>query len=185
MQVITAPTVEPVSLDEVKQQLNMVADEVQDDVFLSRLIIVARQAAEAITRRAIAEQTIEVSMEAPWNPVAVLELPRPVLRSVVSITVDGSVLVEGSYSVRTDSLVGTVRPVEMWPEGQLMTVRFVAGWTPGETPETIKQWMLVKVADLYAQRESFRQDQGRMSVAAMPRSFIDALLDEYVVPEVI
>lgn len=183
MRVITAPTVEPVSLAEAKRHLNLMTSETDDDAIVTDLISVAREAAEGITHRAIGAQTLEVSVDGPWTASQVFTLPRPPLVSVTSITVDDVELDASEYVVRTDTYLGTVSPVEAWPAGDVMKIRYGAGWSAADTPKSVKQWMLVKIADLYAKRESYTIGQGH-TVSEMPRSFVDSLLDQHIVPVV-
>lgn len=68
LQIVTAPTVEPVSLQEARGYARVDDDFTKDDGLISNLIIAARQDAEKITWRALVTQT--------WKLVAD-RFPRP------------------------------------------------------------------------------------------------------------
>lgn len=68
VQIVTAPVVEPVSLAEAKDHLRVRISD--DDALISALIIAARQAAETITRRAIAQQQWKIVGDRFPSPMA-------------------------------------------------------------------------------------------------------------------
>lgn len=191
LKLITAPTVEPVTLTEVKEQT--VIGFTTDDTLLTRLISVARAEAESITRRSLAPQTLEVVLDT-W-PRWEINLPRGPVTAVSSVKYYDEDAVEQTlstsiYETDLDSIVARVQPRdgEEWPDLATMVnavrVRYTAGWTAATCPVEIKQWILVRVASLYAQRENFLAGSNAPAVAMMPRSFADALLDSYTVLEV-
>lgn len=59
--ILTQPAVEPVTLAEAKAHLRV--DITDDDLLISSMIIAARQAAEAICRRALCTQTIKMVLD--------------------------------------------------------------------------------------------------------------------------
>ena len=64
-----------------------------------------------------------------------------------------------------------------FPQGKtVLTVR--AGYPAERFPEPIRQWMLVRIGTLYEQRESFAVGS---NFNEFGRSFVDCLLDPYVV----
>jgi len=191
LKLITAPTVEPVTLTEVKEQA--VIGVSTDDTLLTRLISVARAEAEGITQRSLAPTTWEVVLDT-W-PSREIRLPRGPVTAVSSVKYydeDGveQTLSASIYETDLDSLVARVQPRdgEEWPDLAVMAnavrVRYTAGWTASAIPVEIKQWILVRVAGLYAQRENFVAGNGAPNVVPMPRNFVDALLDQYTVVEV-
>lgn len=82
----TAPTVEPISLDEAK--LHLKVDGSDDNALITAKIITARQLAEKETKRAFITQTIEMYLD---SAPAEIEVPRPPLQSVDSIKTISSV----------------------------------------------------------------------------------------------
>jgi len=71
--ILTAPTVEPVSLTDMKLYLNV--DYSDSDTFISSLISYARRYAEKITKRALCPQTIQCTIEPPRIPEGELSGP--------------------------------------------------------------------------------------------------------------
>lgn len=191
LKLITAPTVEPVTLTEVKEQA--VIGVTTDDTLLTRLISVARAEAEGITKRSLAPTTWEVVLDT-W-PRWEIRLPRGPVTAVSSVKYydeDGveQTLSTSIYEADLDSLVARVQPRdgEEWPDVDVMAnairIRYTAGWSAAACPVEIKQWIMVRVASLYAQRESFLAGSNAPAVVPMPRNFVDALLDPYTVVEV-
>lgn len=186
LKIITPPTVEPVTVDEVKLQAVIGND--LDDALLALMISAARGDAEAITHRSIAEQTLEVVLDGfpSWQ----IDLPKGPVSQVLSVKYidingDEQTLVAGvDYDVDTEKVIAKVMPVDggEWPETKnvpnAVRVRYEAGYT--ETPAPIKMWLVVRVASLYAQRES--HVPGTNFVAHMGRNFVDSLLDDFVIP---
>lgn len=76
----TAPTVEPISLDEAK--LHLKVDSADDNALITALIVTVRQLAEFETKRALITQTWQMYLD---TAPAEFEIPKPPLQSVVSI----------------------------------------------------------------------------------------------------
>lgn len=76
----TAPTVEPVTLEEAKLHLRV--DSGDDNTLITALILTARQLAERETKRAFVTQTWQMYLD---QASAVIEIPKPPLQSVESI----------------------------------------------------------------------------------------------------
>jgi len=171
---VTAPTIEPVTLDEAQAHLRL--DQNVDDVLVETLIQAAREIAEAHTRRAIMLQTWDWKLDGfpacePW------ELPKAPLLSVTSISyVDANGTTQtwssSNYTVLAPAgarcLPGTVSlgygvtyPV---PRSQpnAVTVRYTCGYSSSATaataraavPAAIKAAMLLTIGELYARREN-------------------------------
>ena len=178
---VTAPAAEPVSLAEAKAHMRI--DSAADDSLISALITAAREAAEAHTRRALVSQTWRLTLDgfpAPplpwWDGVrqaadmpgagSVIELPRPPLVSVTSVTTydDGdnpTVASAASYFVDSDSEPGRValRSGQTWPAvGRVaggVEVIFVAGYgAASAVPQAIRQAMLMYIGHLFENREA-------------------------------
>ena len=190
LKVITPPAVEPVTLADVQAQTVVAPN--ADDALLLIAISAVRAHGEALTRRSWAPQTIEVVLDG--FPYGKIELPNGPVTSITSVSylaADGTetVLDTALYDIDIDSLVASVAPIygTSWPETankpNAVRVRYEAGWKDVDFPPALKQWMLVMIASFYAQRENhvvgFSVGQ---KVAAMPRGFCDALLDNFIVP---
>lgn len=172
---VTAPTIEPVTVEQAKDQCRI--DHANEDALLEDILIpAAREAAEAFTRRAIMKQTWDWKLdrfpcEHPW------ELPKAPLLSVTSISyVDGDGTTQTwsstEYAVNAPAgpraMPGTVAlaygygyPVHR-SQPNAVTVRYVAGYSSSATaataraavPAAIRQAILMTVAESYARREN-------------------------------
>jgi uncharacterized phiE125 gp8 family phage protein len=161
LRLITPPTVEPVSLETVKQHLRI--DTTAEDGLLDLYIAAARERAEGLSRRALIQQTLEaVYDEWPHNNY-VLAVPRPPLLSVTSIKYYDDENVEHTwtdYIVDTRSEPGKIifnsLPGDSLLESGGVVVRFVAGYgdAPAEVPGTIRQAILMTVGHWYENRET-------------------------------
>lgn len=162
--VVTAPTEEPLSLDQVKNHLRV--DVGEDDVWLMGAIRAARERAEAVTGRALVTRTLEVTRDG-WPAGAVWVLPCPPLQSVTSIKYTNLAGVEATfdssnYLVDTRSTPGRVvlKTASGWPSAALreingVVVRFVAGYgLRGAVPREIIEGMLLAVGEMYENREN-------------------------------
>lgn len=160
------------------------------DPDLTRLIVAARVSAERITRRALVTQTWDLFLDAfpGWE----LGVPKPPLQSVSSISyVDtngtAQTLASDQYLVDIKGEPGRITPAYglTWPstraQNNAVTVRFVAGYgAAGAVPDGIKNWMLLRIRQLYDNRGPTIAGAGA-AIAEFPRSFVDGLLDDFVV----
>lgn len=165
IRVVTPPTVEPVTLDEVK--LHCRIDHDDEDTLLTTLITAARQYCETFTGRAFITQTIQYDLPR-WPQRKAIYLPSPSLQNVVSVTwwdVEGNdtVLTAGTdYLVDTAPEPGMVLLPDgiLWPNEPLYTVHpirveYVAGYgLAADVPEYIKAAIKLYAAALYENREA-------------------------------
>lgn len=206
LKLITAPAHTPITLAEAKAHMRV--DGTTDDALITALIGSAVEAAQNITRRQLVTATYDYTLPgfpAPtrMNPLAAIELLAPPLQAVQGIYyVDKSGVEQplpcGSYVVDSCSLVPGIYPAvgASWPSPQegpnAVRVRYTCGWpmtdsvspTAWTGPESIKSWLLIRVATLYEQREALAVGSG-VAVADVSRSFVDGLLDPYIVPVVV
>jgi len=89
----TAPAIEPVTLEEVK--LFGRIDGTEEDDLLTSLIISVRENMELYLRRSLIEQTITMYMD--YWPGNVVQLPRPPLISITSVSLLDESDVETDY----------------------------------------------------------------------------------------
>lgn len=181
LKLITAPAEEPVNWAKAAAHLRI--DNTEEIPLILALITTARQEAEKITRRALITQTWELVLDS--FPACGVDIPLPTLQSVTSVKYTGSngaeqTLSSAAYQVDSDSEPARIVPAYgyLWPVtlNQLNTVRirYVCGYgLAAAVPAAIKQWMLVRIATLYENREGTVQG----SIAETP--FINGLLDEY------
>lgn len=155
-----APTVEPLTVDQVMEHLRL--DEYE--TMLPLLIASARASAEAATSLALMTQTLDLYLDA--FPAAEIILPRSPLQSVTSITytdTDGATqtLTASEYLVDTASAPPRIVPAygKSWPSTRqqlnAVQVRFVCGHTDAASvPADVKAWMLLSIGTAYEHRES-------------------------------
>ena len=188
--VITAPTVEPISLAEAKRQC--VVEHDLDDALLTLLISVAREHGESLTRRSWAPQTLELTLTGFPSSASYIELPYGPVSGLLSIKYlvanDDTEYTFDTSKLRFDFSLLLGRTIlkagETWPTGAVeVRVRYTAGWAAAEFPSVLKQWSLVKIASLYSQRENLVVGPQMLTVMELTRNFADALLDRYTVLE--
>lgn len=183
IKLITAPTAEPITLDEAK--LHCRVDHADEDALISSLIATAREAVEHITGRALMPQTLELALD---DFDDVIQLPRPPFASVTSVKyLDGNGVLQtldtASYVVDSHSEPARLMPAygTSWPsvrdQANAVLIRYQAGYADAASvPSQIKSWMLLHIANLYANRESV---VAGISVAPLPGA--DRLLDRQIV----
>lgn len=163
--VVTAPSIEPVTLSEAKAHLRVDSDITAEDTLITNLIQAARETAEGRTWRAILQQTLLLTLD-DWPEGDVIELPRPPLIKVNSVQYydAGGVLQtmdEADYQVDAASEPGRVMPVYggSWPSlrevPNAVQVEYEAGYgdEAGDVPQKLKQAILLTIGAWYAQRE--------------------------------
>jgi uncharacterized phiE125 gp8 family phage protein len=161
---VTAPTVEPITLADAKLQARV--DTGDEDAFLESLITAARQHAESFTRRALCTQTWDLKLEG--FPCGAFVLPYPPVSAITSVTyvdTSGSSQTWSSALYRTSLPSGPkaspaqIEPVwgESYPAtrevSDAVTVRFVAGYGgASDVPAPIKTAIKLLVAHWFEQR---------------------------------
>ena len=158
----TAPTVEPVTLEETR--LHCKVDGAADNALITSLIIAARQQAEKETHRAFITQTWQLFYDAAPH---VIELPYPPLQSVVSIKViddEGveAVVDSSNYIVdASENSRGRVRPNIglIWPYHRgfaSFIVEYKAGYgdAASDVDENLKHAIREIIATFYEERQA-------------------------------
>lgn len=159
---ITAPTAEPLGLDETKRHLRLTANDF--DAEITTLITAARQSAETETRRALLTQTWDLYRDNWPRGAEPIKLPFGQLQSVTSVNYtdeNGSAQAWGTsnYIVSTNrepALIGLAYNVT-WPTiryvADTIRIRFVAGWTAAASvPAPIRQAMLLMIGHWFEQK---------------------------------
>lgn len=197
VRIITPPTVEPVTLAEVKTwcRIDATGDTAADaanDALLASLIAAARGEAENLTRRSFLPQVLALTLGHFPRCGKRVELPRPPLASITSITYFDAANVSttmgtGAYTVvdASDAIPPSIIPVSgnYWPDTyrrpDAVSIRYTAGWPDAASvPEDIKTWIKLRVATLWANRETFLADN-RAAAIELPGRFFDGLLDRW------
>ena len=184
---ITAPTVEPVSLADAQEHLRAAIGGT-DAMLIEAYLQAAREAVENHTGRALMPQTWE--MRLPEFPIGAITLPVPPVLSVVSLRYTSpagadTLLDPAAYQVEASS-GPTAQPALLWPavgttwpgtrldDRAAVRVRFQAGYAnAGAVPAALRAAILLVLGELYENREAS---------AAKPLSEVPAvrrLLDPY------
>lgn len=203
LQQITAPGLEPVTLADMRNYLRLDSDITQDDTLVSLLIATARRYAESWCTRSFITQQWRLVLDSfpgpaqtgvPWGrpygiPAHAILLERAPVQSVDSITytaMDGTETVMPATDwvvdlsgplARVTPRFGKIWPVPL-PQIGAVKVAYTAGYgaTPDTVPEGIRQWIMLRVATIYENREEVAVLQ-RGSLAPLP--YVDGLLDPY------
>lgn len=157
LKVHTQPATEPVTADEAKTALSI--DGTARDTQITAAIIAARQEIEAYTNRALITQTLEVAFDE--LPDDIVELPRPVLQSITSVThyddaSTATVVNAANYHVDTYGEPGgfALNTDSEWPTGTPRTtntliVRYVAGYgAASDVPRALREAVIEMVRSM-------------------------------------
>jgi uncharacterized phiE125 gp8 family phage protein len=171
LKLITAPTIEPVSLVEARNHLKLEATGSPpthpDDALVSSLIKTTRMhldGRDGLLSRALITQTWELVLDKfPDSDIRIRLAP---LQSIVSVKYDDPNAVEqtvasSNYMVDITSMPGWVVPITgfAWPVPldtiNAVRIRFVAGYgaAASDVPEPIRQAMLLLIGHWYENRE--------------------------------
>jgi uncharacterized phiE125 gp8 family phage protein len=187
VRVVTPPAFEPVTLAEAKLWCRVDDDDTSQDATLMLLIIAMREYAEHLTGRVFAERTLELRLDS-FPSDGVIVLPYPPVQSVSSVNYvasDGTLTAAdsspSSWQVDLYSVPPRVSALSTgtWPATQetygAVRIQYVAGYsTHNLIPKTLRLWMQARISTLYEQREQLVVGQ---TVQALPRDFVDGLLD--------
>ena len=163
--IVTAPTIEPVTLTEARQHLRIDALD-EDDLILS-FIKAATKYSENTQNRAYMDQTWDLTLDIFPNG-DIINIPLPPLQSVSSVTYYGTggtsnTLTASTYYVDTNSEPGRLSLAynEVWPNEALrpvngVVVRFLAGYgsTTSAVPNMAKQAIKLMVGHMFEHREN-------------------------------
>lgn len=162
---MTAPATEPVSLSEIKRHVRIHEDDIDEDLYLSNLISVAREQVESITWRKLITQTWYAYLP-DWPCGDYIELPFGSLQSVTTVKytdVDGdeSTWSSAEYIVGTDYQKGRVTLADgyTWPNETLypsnpIEVEFVCGYgAASDVPYPLRHAIKIMVSELFENRE--------------------------------
>ena len=189
LKLITPPTTFPIDLASAK--LHCRVDIADDDTLITALITAATEMAEQKTGRAIMTQTLELTLDA--FPEA-FELTRVPVQSVTSVKYYDTTGAQQTLSntlyaldAADDFGFAHISPVYagVWPNTRdqinAVAVRYVAGYADAASvPQSIKNWILLMVSTMYANRETEAYSSRAVSTTVQMQ-FVDRLLDRYVV----
>lgn len=179
---ITPPSSEPVTLDEARLHLRV--DITDDNSYITSLITVARMAAEEKTGRSLMLQTWEYADDDFDEEII---LAHPPIASVDTFTYidyagNQASVSQADYVLNDYKHPPRLQPayLKSWPiardQSNSVKVRYTTGYeSAGAVPAPIKQWMLLAIGDMYAQRERSAEKP------IIPQGFADGLLEPYKV----
>lgn len=174
LSVVTAPTLEPVTVADVKINAGITHDD--DDVWLSRRIVSARQLAEVFLKRTFVETSWRLTLDALPSQ---FYLPRPTLRSVTTfkyLDTDGTqqTLDSSNYTVDIYTEPGRITPAYnvTWPlyrqHTNCIEIIYKAGYgtTAASVPQGIRDAIVWTVTKWY----EFRGDAEDEEPSALPQA---------------
>lgn len=177
---ITGPTVEPVTVAEVKANCRFELS--SEDAAIAKYISSAREMAEQITGRSLASQTWERVLDSfPSGEIELLNPPIVSISSIKYIDTAGvqQTLSESLYTLDADSTPGWVLPSygTSWPatldSANAVRVRYTAGYANGACPAAIQDWIIAMASARFRHREAMTDKP----LQSLP--FLDGLLDRY------
>lgn len=180
---IAAPASEPLALADAKAHCRV--DHSDDDALITALIVAAREQAEHETGRALVTQTWELVHDTFPEAFVLRKAPIASVTSVKYLdpaTGAEQTLDPADTLLDKDSEPGYLVPAygKAWPTARAVPnavrCRYVCGYgNAAAVPQAIKQWMLLAIGTMYAQRETFASG----TVANLPDRFWGSLLDPY------
>lgn len=184
---ITPPLAEPILLADAKQQARVT--DATDDTLIGIFIGAAREECENEVKRALITQTWEKYLDAFPDAIQLFYPPVQTVVSVKYYDTNGALqtLDPSQYVLDDKQEPAWIVPAfgVSWPttrdQVNAVVVQFKAGYGDDGTnvPKSIKQWMLMRIATLYDNRNMVVMEGARVNVAALPPQFIDGLLDRY------
>lgn len=190
LRLVTGPASEPLTLAEAKKQCEIPTAVTDHDTYVTELIVVAREAAEHKTNRALYTQTWIRTMDAFPDGIPLRKSPIQSVSWIHYLDVNGDqqTLATDQYTVDTENEPGWVVPAYglCWPTTYCsinsVQAQYIAGWTTVPLiPSGIKHWMKLRIAAMFANREEVTDPESRSASIVLP--FADSLLDRYWLPE--
>ena len=187
LRVVSPPAIEPITVSDAK--LHSRVDTSLEDDILELWIESARAFAESYQNRAYITQTLQLTMDA-FPPGSVIQLPRPPLQSVTSVTYydeddTPDTLDAGDYIVDEVTQPGMIvlRANKSWPDATLrakngIVIEYIAGYgdDAADVPSQVRDALLLYVTTRYEHRELAHDDMISMG------HFLSLLRPHRVVP---
>jgi uncharacterized phiE125 gp8 family phage protein len=159
---ITAPTLEPLSLSDAKVQCGVAQEVSYHDDALTSWIVAARRKVETDTGRALVNQTWDMSLDCWPLGLEAIYLPKAPLVSVTSVKYYDTAAAEQTLATTYYKVIAAREPGEIrlkhaqsWPslysEASVITIRFVAGYgaTAASVPDGLKAAMKLLIANWF------------------------------------
>jgi uncharacterized phiE125 gp8 family phage protein len=192
---ITAPSTQAVSAGEVWAFMRLSDASLEETALLASMIKSAESYAENYTKSAICRQQWQVRLDGFDGHDGEILLPRPPLSTsssdvavtYVASTAGAQTLSSTAYEIDYYARPALIYPAydNEWPETldrrNAVSVTYWCGYsTPAAVPDAIKSWIKVRVAAMYENREGIVVGSGNY-LTELPHSYVDGLLDEFVV----
>ena len=162
----TPPAAEPLTLAEAKDHLRIGSSDTSDDMIVSALIAAARRWAEEELGASIITQTWQLTLSGFPCDSEPIRVPRGPVQSVTSVSYLDSdsqtqTFASTDYLLEQRLLADEIwlKYLKTWPitveQRNAVTVVFVAGYGDASTdvPEDLRRAMLLRLGDLYRNRE--------------------------------
>jgi uncharacterized phiE125 gp8 family phage protein len=163
LQITAPPTVEPVTLDEVKKRLRL--STAADDGDILGHIVAAREFAEKVSRRSLTVKSYAFCMDRFPHPYEPISLPAPPLVSVTAVKYFDESLTQQTwlateYFVASNNVPALIvpKPGLIYPStGRVpgaVEVDFIAGFLPAACPEHLKEGIRQLAVHIYDHPEA-------------------------------
>jgi len=187
--IVTEPTVEPLSLEEIEDHLRLSETSTgAEDAVLLFFLTAARRYCERVQGRAYLEQVWRLTLD-DFPRAEYIELPRSPLVGVSALVYYGTggtahTMTAANYYVDTESEPGRVHLQygESWPSETLrpangVAVTYTAGYgsVPTAVPSEVKQAIKLLIGHMYERRESsdikevYRMPDGAEALLSLDR----------------
>jgi len=188
LRVSSQSTAEPIEVSQVKTHLNIFTT--ADDTALDWYITAARQVAENKTKRALVDTQWVLTLDSFAS--SHIDLPRPPLSTnttevvieYTKTTGDTTTLPSTVYTVEHRAEPGFIRlnyesewPTDVQDSEGAVRITYRSGYTTATVPRAIKQWISMRVGQMYEYREPLID----ITAKELPRDYVDGLLDPYTV----
>lgn len=185
-------TIEPVTVDEIKNHLRIDATYIDEDELLEGYITAARKHAEDICQRAFVPSEYVLKLSSFANATASVELAMgPVSSSAGDVSVAyikddtaGSSTTLGATAYTVDYITepNRIYPAydREWPNDvrdfpNAITITYKSGYVATSCPGMVKNWIKMQVGSWWMQRER----HGAVNLATVSHSLCDGLLDRW------
>lgn len=185
----------PFALADLKVHCRIDAGYTGDDALITRYAWAAIKNGQNITLKTWVQTEYELVIEGEEKTsTGEILLPVSPATEIVSVSYSGAEgqVVNPEYAFTPSTIIPNSNPrLEVsardpwdailqceWPGYSALTVTFKAGWPEPDFPEEFIQWLFVKIAGKYEQREDIASASRKMAVE-FPADFADNLLNPY------
>lgn len=187
LRLLSESTIEPLTLDEIKQYCRLSTSDTSEDTILLMMEKAARNEAETKCHRAFVAKQYKLTLDE--FPDGGITLPDPPLSTVLGalkinyINSSGaeSTMESSSIYIDAESEPGVVFPstADDWPEtSDIINAVYVTYETTAAPTEDVKIWIGFRTASLYESRQKFIEGK------VVGEINMDSLLDSQRLPEV-